>query len=70
MAEAQKLTFDRDLACEIAALVRQSVLTEREACAQEALSDTSLNMLQDFGMQQIALRVRQNIADAIRNRTR
>lgn len=49
--------------------VAKAIRVEREACAQIAEADTSFMMLQDFGMQSTCTQVRQNIADAIRNRS-
>lgn len=70
LTEARKLTFDRDLAYDVAALLHREVEAEREACAKVAEADTSFDMLQDFGMQSHSAQLRTNIAFAIRNRVK
>ncbi len=47
-----------------------AVLMEREACAETALAEDSFMMLQDFGMQSMCTQVRENVAAAIRARSK
>jgi hypothetical protein len=53
---------------ELDASIASAVAAEREACALAALAEDSFMMLQDFGMQSVCTRVRENIAAAIRAR--